>query len=96
MALFDYDNDGYLDIYFVNSLTVDPAKSHQEALSTITTAMAPLRMSPTRPVWVISGFGMGVAVGDYNNDGFDDPYVTRLGPNYLGSGRTTAMARSRM
>ena len=56
VALFDYDNDGYLDIYFVNSLTVDLAKAHKKpgALSIIIMAMAPLRMSQTRPVWVIS------------------------------------------
>ena len=35
VALFDYDNDGYLDIYFVNSLTVDLAKSHQKTRSAL-------------------------------------------------------------
>ena len=30
VALFDYDNDGYLDIYFVNSLTVELARAHQK------------------------------------------------------------------
>ena len=35
VALFDYDNDGYLDIYFVNSLTVDLAKSHQKTKSAL-------------------------------------------------------------
>ena len=38
------------------------------------------------------GWGMGVAVGDYDNDGFDDLYVTCVGPNHLF--RTTATARS--
>src|SRR5258705_5617965 len=35
VALFDYDNDGYLDIYFVNSLTVDLVTSHQKTKSAL-------------------------------------------------------------
>src|ERR1700681_3767272 len=35
VALIDYDNDGYLDIYFVNSLTVDLAKAHQKTRSVL-------------------------------------------------------------
>ena len=45
VALFDYDNDGYLDIYFVNSLTVDLVRYTKpaEVISTTTIVMEPLR-----------------------------------------------------
>jgi hypothetical protein len=85
VALFDYDNDGYLDIYFVNSLTVDLAKSHQKTRSALyhnNGAGTFADVTDKAGVGDI-GFGMGVAVGDYNNDGFDDLYVTCLGPNHL-------------
>lgn len=85
IALFDYDNDGYLDVYFVNSLTVDLAKSNQKTRSAL------YRNNGNNSFTDVSdkagvgniGFGMGVAVGDYNNDGFEDFYVTCLGPDYL-------------
>lgn len=85
VALFDYDNDGYLDIYFVNSLTVDLAKSHQRTTSALyhnTGNNSFTDVTDKAGVGDI-GFGMGVAVGDYNNDGFEDFYVTCLGPNHL-------------
>ena len=84
VALFDYDNDGYLDIYFVNSLTVDLVKSkktrsvlyHNNGDGTFSDVTDKAGVGDI-------GWGMGVAVGDYNNDGFDDIYVTCLGPNHL-------------
>ncbi|MDQ1639018.1 MAG: enediyne biosynthesis protein [Pyrinomonadaceae bacterium] len=85
VALFDYDNDGYLDIYFVNSLTVDLVKSNQKTKSflyhnngdgTFTDVAVQAGVSDI-------GWGMGVAVADYDNDGFDDLYVTCLGKNRL-------------
>jgi enediyne biosynthesis protein E4 len=85
VALLDYDNDGYLDIYFVNSLTVDLVKSNQKTKSalyrnngdgTFTDVTAKAGVGDI-------GWGMGVAVGDYDNDGFDDLYVTCLGQNHL-------------
>ena len=85
VALIDYDNDGLLDIYFVNSLTMDLLKSgaktqselyHNNGNGTFT--------SVTKKAGVGDiGWGMGVCVGDYNNDGWDDLYVTCLGPNHL-------------
>ncbi len=85
VALFDYDNDGLLDIYFVNSLTMDLLKSATKPQSelyrnngdgTFTNA--------TRKAGVGDiGWGMGVCVGDYNNDGWEDIYVTCLGPDHL-------------
>src|SRR6266403_5599567 len=85
VALFDYDNDGYLDIYFVNSLTVDLVKSkgktksalyHNNRDGTFTDVTEKAGVGDI-------GWGMGVAVGDYNNDGFDDLYVTWVGANKL-------------
>ena len=85
VALFDYDNDGYLDIYFVNSLTVDLARSHQTSRSILYhnnldgTFTDVTNKSGLGDI----GFGMGVAAGDFNNDGLLDLYVTCLGPNHL-------------
>jgi hypothetical protein len=85
VALLDYDNDGLLDIYFVNSLTVDLVKANGKTKSvlyrnngdgTFTDVTAKAGVGDV-------GWGMGVAVGDYNNDGFDDLYVTCVGPNRL-------------
>lgn len=85
VALFDYDNDGQLDIYFVNSLTMDLLKSpakpqselyHNNGNGTFTNVTGKAGVGNI-------GWGMGVCVGDYNNDGWDDLYVTCLGPNHL-------------
>jgi enediyne biosynthesis protein E4 len=78
-AFLDYDNDGWMDIYLVNSGPCDfytPAKPLSNALYhnnrdgtfTDVTAKAGVRGN---------AYGMGVAVGDYNGDGFPDLYVTQ-------------------
>jgi len=81
VAFLDYDNDGWMDIYLVNSGPCDffkPAKPIRNALyknnrdGTFTDV--------TEKAGVAGGtFGMGVAVGDYNNDGFADIFVTSYG-----------------
>jgi hypothetical protein len=85
VALFDYDNDGYLDIYFVNSLTVDLAKAGRQTSSALYHNNGDNTFTDvTSKAGVANiGFGMGVATGDYNNDGFEDFYVTCLGPDHL-------------
>src|SRR5689334_12002559 len=80
-AFLDYDNDGWMDIYFVNYGTCDffkPAKPIRNALyhnnhdGTFTDV--------TEKAGVAGGtFGMGVAVGDYDNDGWPDMLVTAYG-----------------
>jgi hypothetical protein len=80
-AFLDYDNDGWMDIYLVNSGPCDfyhPAKPLRNALyknnrdGTFTDV--------TMKAGVAGGtFGMGVAVGDYDNDGWPDIFVTAYG-----------------
>jgi hypothetical protein len=85
VALIDFDNDGYLDIYFVNSLTVDLVKSKGKSKSALYRNKGDgtfVDVTEKAGVGDI-GWGMGAAVGDYNNDGFDDIYVTCVGPNHL-------------
>jgi hypothetical protein len=84
-AFLDYDNDGWLDIYLVNSGKSDfftPAQPLRNALyrnnrdGTFTDVTEKAGVSA-------GGFGMGVAVGDYDNDGFPDLYVTQYGRSIL-------------
>jgi hypothetical protein len=85
LALLDYDNDGDLDIYFVNSLTVDLVKSKAKTKSDLYRNDGGGKFTEVSVKAGVSdiGWGMGVAVGDYNNDGFEDLYVTCLGPDHL-------------
>jgi enediyne biosynthesis protein E4 len=85
VALFDYDNDGWLDIYLTNSLTVDSANDakssrsalyHNERDGTFTDVTEKSGLG-------YPGWAMGVATGDYDADGWVDLYVTCLGPNHL-------------
>jgi len=85
VAMFDYDNDGYADIYFVNSLSVDIARAGGKTRSALYHNNGDGTFSDVTDKAGIGdvGWGMGAAVGDYNNDGFDDLYVTCLGPDHL-------------
>ncbi|HEY3457811.1 MAG TPA: CRTAC1 family protein [Bryobacteraceae bacterium] len=89
VAVLDYDNDGRLDVFFVNGARLpNPDKSdpkywnrlyHQNAGGTFSdvTEKAGLTGMPQ------NRYGMGVAAGDYDNDGFEDLYVTGYGGNTL-------------
>ncbi len=80
-AFLDYDNDGWMDIYLVNSGPSDfykPAKPIRNALYKNN------RNGTFTDVTVTAGvpggnFGMGVAVGDYDNDGWPDLFITAYG-----------------
>ena len=85
-AFLDYDNDGDLDIYLVNgaqhgksSATDLPLRNRlfrQEANGTFSDVTETSGLGDT-------GYGMGVAVGDIDNDGHVDVYVTNYGPDAL-------------
>jgi hypothetical protein len=85
LAVFDYDNDGYLDIYFVNSLNVDLMKSGGKTRSLLYRNNGNGAFTDVTDKAGVGdiGWGMGAAVGDYNNDGSSDLYVTCLGQDHL-------------
>jgi hypothetical protein len=95
VALFDYDNDGDLDIYLVQGTTLDhnkplnptPAnwKPGNRLFRNLLAETGELKfIDVTEKAGVGNiGYGMGVAVGDYDNDGFLDLYVTNFGRNAL-------------
>jgi hypothetical protein len=85
VAFYDYDNDGWLDIFLVNGTRLEgfPAgqaptshlfKNNRDSTFTDVTAQAGL---------LRSGWGQGVCVGDYDNDGYEDLFVTYFGKNVL-------------
>jgi hypothetical protein len=85
VALFDYDNDGLVDIYFVDSLTVDTAANPQAARSALYRNRGNLKFADVTDRAGIGhpGWGMGVCTADVDADGWDDVYVTALGGNKL-------------
>ena len=85
IAFYDYDNDGWLDIFIVNGSRLEgfPAgseptshlfRNNRDGTFTDVTAKAGVAHS---------GWGQGVCVGDYDNDGWDDLFVTYYGKNVL-------------
>jgi hypothetical protein len=86
VGLIDYDNDGWLDIYLVNGSTYDAmsgktspphaALFHNNHDGTFTDVAA--KSGVTNDRW-----GVGVAIADYDNDGWPDIYVTNFGKNRL-------------
>jgi hypothetical protein len=85
IAIFDYDNDGWPDIFIVNGTTLEGfpegktptnhlyRNNHDGTFTDVTVAAG---LSAT-------GWGQGVCVGDYDNDGWEDLYITYYGKNRL-------------
>src|ERR1051326_646537 len=84
-AIFDYDNDGWPDIFIVNGTTLEPVpgakmptnhlfhNNHDGTFSDVT----------EKAGLAVTGWGQGTCVGDYDNDGWQDLYVTYYGRNRL-------------
>lgn len=99
ILVIDYDRDGWPDLYFTNAPTVEMALKGEKARSALyhnnhdgTFTDVTDKAGVATPC-----FAMGGAVGDYNNDGYPDMYVTCLGGNVLyrnnGNGTFTDVAR---
>ena len=113
VAVFDYDGDGDLDIFLVQDIVLEAGKSPRDARFPPPDGWKPgnrlfrnmlketgrLAFADVteRAGLSYTGFGMGVAVGDYNNDGYPDLYITNFGANLLyrnnGNGTFTEVTR---
>ncbi len=85
LALFDYDNDGWMDIYFLNGAPLKGTPAGKPPTDALYRNEGNGRF---RDVTVAAGvgeagFGLGIAVADYDNDGDPDIYVNNFGPNVL-------------
>ncbi len=95
VAWIDYDGDGYQDLFFVNSREWTPEESKKsKSVSLTSSGNATCKLFHNNKDGTFTDvtekarlniplYGMGVCVGDYDNDGKPDLYVTGLGRNYL-------------
>jgi hypothetical protein len=85
VALFDFDNDGLLDLYLTDSLTVDTANDPKAARSALYRNLGGGKFADVTAKAGVGhpGWAMGVCVADVDGDGFRDVYVTGLGRNFL-------------
>ena len=98
VALFDYDNDGDLDVYLVQGRSLEPGKGQNASqepplrgrlfrndLQVTPDGKRVLHFTDVTEAsgLAATGYGMGVATGDFDNDGFVDLYLTNFGASQL-------------
>jgi hypothetical protein len=85
LAVLDFNNDGLLDVYFVNSLTVETASDLESAKSALYKNLGDLRFVDVAEEAGVAfpGWGMGTCVADFDGDGRQDLYVTTVGDDRL-------------
>jgi len=92
VAMFDYDGDGRMDLYFVNGAALhesmdgrEPDKSDPRYWNRLYRNNGDGTFTDVTEKAGVRGhsYGQGVAAGDYDNDGHQDPYITNYGRNIL-------------
>jgi len=99
-AFIDYDNDGWQDILLVTGSTIEHYKRGGDPVCRLyhNRRDGTFEDVTAKSGLLTKGWGMGVAVGDYNNDGWDDLYITGYGRSFLfrndGNGTFTEVAEA--
>ena len=86
LATFDYDNDGLIDIYFLNGRPLPGTKTREIPRNHLYRNLGGFRfvdVTDQAGVGGGGGYGLGVCVGDYDNDGYQDLYLNNYGENIL-------------
>jgi hypothetical protein len=99
LATFDYDGDGLIDVYFVNGAPLQGTKVDQPPRNALYRNQGDFQFQDVTEQAGVGdlGYGMGVAAADYDNDGFQDLYVSNFGTNVFyrnnGDGTFSAVTR---
>lgn len=83
LATFDYDGDGLIDVYFLNGAPLDEPHPSVPPRNALYRNLGGLRFAEVTEKAAVgdTGYGLGVAVGDFDNDGFPDVYISNYGAN---------------
>ncbi len=85
LATFDYDGDGLIDVYFLTGTPLEGTKTEVFPINRLYRNLGDFKFLDVTDKAGVgpSGYGLGVAVGDYDNDGHADIYLSNFGPNVL-------------
>jgi hypothetical protein len=85
LALFDYDNDGNIDIYFLNGAPLRGTKVDVVPKNALYRNEGNWKFTDVTEKAGVgdTGYGLAVTIGDYDNDGYPDIYLNNWGPNVL-------------
>jgi hypothetical protein len=85
LALFDYDGDGYVDVYFLNGAPLRGTKAEVPPTNALYRNEGGWKFTDVTEKAGVgdTGFGLGVAAADYDNDGDQDLFLNNYGPNVL-------------